>query len=365
MATNKVYAQYQEVIDLQTVPGKVTVIGVHTPTGERPRKLLNGLFSQYRKFIYLGATLRMQNAATLPIDPLGVSGIPGTTDTMDPRDSLNPIMTHGCHGDNLNQILDQIFSYESDVNPSITKRDIGGISGAMLEQQYYRCLSDPTWKKWGVQSGVSLNMRPLVNKVVLTRELVPTEQIVNTQSGQEVRSGSLIKYNTSNPQSSLIGGADDVIPVSGSGTPLQPEEYTYGDAQFNQMLTNGVTRLGWLSTRSFWKAVPGDSLPYPDANFDSPNTYLPKAVMSCILLPPSYKQVQYFRMVITHRFAFAGFTSAMMNGFTYADAYTDMIDHGSKDVDYPQGDTKVQTYPIHDTLETINAEFDTVTDGVM
>lgn len=364
MATNKVYAQYQEVIDLQTVPDKVSVIGIHTPTGERPRKLLNGLFSQYRKFCYLGAEVRMQNAATLPIDPLGVSGIPGTTDTMDPRDSLNPIMTHGCHGDNLNQILDQIFQYEGDSNPSITKRDLGGVSGALLEQQYYRCLSDPTWKKWQVQGGIRLSLRPLVNKVVLTRELVPTEQY-GVIAAQETRAGALRKTSAAYPELDGLQMVQDVVPVSGSSVPFAPEDFTYGDAQYNQMLTNGVTRLGWLSTRSFWKATSGEDLPYPADNMDSPKTYMPKAVMSCILLPPSYKQVQYFRMVITHRFAFAGFTAAMMNGFTYADAYTDLIDHGSKKPVYPEGSTDVQTYPINDTLETINADFDTVTDGVM
>ena len=100
MATQKVYCKYQDIIDLNTVGGTVSVIGIHTPTGDTPRKMFPGFFKQYKKWKYLGCSVVGANAAQLPVDPLGVSYEAGEgNDTVaDPKDILNPILFHGCHG---------------------------------------------------------------------------------------------------------------------------------------------------------------------------------------------------------------------------------------------------------------------------
>ena len=88
--TNYVKATYTEIIDLQTVNGKCSIIGIHTPTGNGPYSKLRGFFTQFRKFKYLGIDrMVMAPAANLPVDPLGLTGVQGTTDLMDPRDTLN------------------------------------------------------------------------------------------------------------------------------------------------------------------------------------------------------------------------------------------------------------------------------------
>lgn len=41
-STNYVTATYQEIYDINTVSNDVTVIGIHTPIGSKPRSMLSG-----------------------------------------------------------------------------------------------------------------------------------------------------------------------------------------------------------------------------------------------------------------------------------------------------------------------------------
>lgn len=53
MATQKAFATYQEIYDVNTVSDNVSIIGIHTPVGAKPRKMLAGFFTQFRKYKYL------------------------------------------------------------------------------------------------------------------------------------------------------------------------------------------------------------------------------------------------------------------------------------------------------------------------
>lgn len=57
MSTNKAYAKYQEIYDVNTVSDKVSVIGIHTPVGAKPRQMLSGFFTQFRKYMYRGCSV--------------------------------------------------------------------------------------------------------------------------------------------------------------------------------------------------------------------------------------------------------------------------------------------------------------------
>lgn len=91
LATNYASASYQEILDVNTVKGNVTVIGIHTPTGSTPVRRLSGFFTQFRKFKYRGCIVQVVPAATLPADPLQV-GFEAGENTIDMRDMLNPIL---------------------------------------------------------------------------------------------------------------------------------------------------------------------------------------------------------------------------------------------------------------------------------
>lgn len=388
MATNYVSAKYTEVIDLQTSSDKVTVIGIHTPIGSKPRRMLSGLFQQFRKFRYNGISrLTMVPAAQLPIDPLGVSGIPGTTDVMDPRDALNPIMFHGCMGDDLNQILNMIYKEgryspftHSTESADLQEYQFGGvIPGLDLDQFYYSALSDRSWKKFGIQSGVKLrSLRPLVHKVALTKQMIPTSQGGYVPAyGPNI--GKLLPSNVEQAPATgdVSPGPFDPVGIVQSGNISGDPAAMQAEYNVNQMFTNGVTPLGWLPTTSWFNKTGANAsfAPAAAANLisDYPGassyatTFLPKAFMGVIMMPPSYKVEQYFRCVIEHSFSFKDFTTSLDPSlFSYAVAYSDFIDHGDSK-------TEVKSMTVDDlleessqlsTLDVIDGECHSVTEGV-
>lgn len=384
MATNYVSAKYSEIVDLQTNTNKTTIIGIHTPTGSKPRLKLGGFFNQFRKFRYNGCKIRMFPSASLPVDPLGVSGIAGTTDTMDPRDNFNPIMFHGCHGDDLNVILNSIYkegrySTFSGFGDSV---DFQELVTHAWDEYYYSALSDPTWKKFGIQSGVRLNgLRPLVHKVALTKQLVPTSQS-HVLNGDGKYNGELIETNASvgnKPTSADHSpGVLNSVGVVASGG-MDPDDYSIiPEWNINQMFTNGVQQLGWLPTTSWFSITdtfasasgtenlnvyPGDNhLIPPNDNHLCVQTYLPKCFMGVLMLPPSYKCNQFLRMSIEHYFSFKDFTCSLdpYESYFEGNTYYDYVNHGtSKTV--KQAIDETLDLP---TLEIINGDVVPVTDGV-
>lgn len=318
MATQKVYASYQEIIDLHTEHDRVSAIGIHTPTGDTPKKLFGGFFDQFKKYKYLGCSITLVPAARLPVDPMGVSYEPGELQ-IDPRDLLNPILWHGCHGQDMGAILNQLYTagvvgsntfqnvYKTDAIDLVEFANIEDIDLTFLENLYYKALTDNTWKKAHPQKGFKKSgLRPLVYSIGTTHQIMPTSDMGATiQDLQE------------------YGLPGEIEPVLG------PSFYqTYGSAkqtrvQRMQLVANRLRGLGWLDTRNVItttdytsEQVTGsmrevfDQLPGAIADMLNENTQiaeLPKLFMGVILLPPAYKTEQYFRMIVNHRFAFAGF----------------------------------------------------------
>nr|WCD56389.1 MAG: capsid protein [Smacoviridae sp.] len=350
MATNFVKAQYNEVYDLGTKDGRLTIIGIHTPVGQAPRKMLSGFFDQFRKYRYLGCSLRLVPCATLPADPLAVGYEAGELQ-IDPREMVNPILFHGAHGTSLNMVLDQIYknsglAYDGH---SINILENGMSDSEVLkyaESTYYAGLSDPTFKKFGIQSGVTLkHLHPLVHRAVFAKAINPNEEQPIT--------GAFINGTG---QKDTVQSVNDVV-WSGSGA---VPGSNLADAEANSMFSDGVKSLGWLPTRSFWKKGKATSTPTP--NF----SYLPKLFMGVLILPPSYKVEQYFRMVITHYFEFKGFaTSTVGRAYDFPVAeYDNLIEEPSASktvkMTVPQMVDCIDDEP---TLET-NADIRLVTHGV-
>lgn len=369
MATNFAHATYTEVIDLQTVADKVSVIGIHTPRGKSPYNRLKGFFTQFTKFRYDGIrSLIMCPAANLPVDPLGLTGVPQTTDLMDPRDALNPILFHGAHGDHLSNVLDQIYTKTSTVSsagaltkiadlgtgiqvaPSADKFDNDFTNSQLFDvNNYYSKLTDRTWKKFGIQSAVKLGgLRPLVNRVVRNTPLLPS---YGTGNGNVY---GMISVSNSNTPNKMLGIGSAPLPSDSVGAAFGeaageapvPDDGSTGlvNKGFdNQMFTSGKAPLGWLPTTMNVAGQTGITL-------------LPKIFMGVLVLPPAYNVEQFFRMVITHSFSFKGFTSSLGSmDESFIDnepnavdgvPYTNWIDYG-------------------DTLDSVGAKSEVLSDGVM
>lgn len=171
MATNYVTAKYQEIYDFGTQAGKTTILGIHTPDDGNVYNMLSGFFDQFRKYKYSGCSVSMVPAAQLPADPLQVSFEAGDL-TCDPRDLLNPILFHGCHGEELSEILDNIYYKGSNPMGSVHE---GVTDTALAESSYYAALSDPSFRKYGIQSGARVSLKPMVHPVALTNPMIPSE----------------------------------------------------------------------------------------------------------------------------------------------------------------------------------------------
>lgn len=324
MATRFVKASYQEVIDLHTESGHVTAIGVHTPTGDTPRKMFRGYFDQYRKYRYAGAKITFAPVAKLPADPLSVSYEAGEP-TIDPRDLANPILVHGCHGDDMGTILNKLYGDNSTISDGLDGLDVAdtdavpsGVTSpyyAAMERLYYKALTDRTWKKAGIQRGFSKSgLRPLLYTLATNHQIMPSALLQD--GGSHVNNAGQIVVNGGVPTSNYgdASATDDGYELE---NPVDPKQI--------QFFTPHLTRLGWLDTRN---VITVNGLGTTDQNISSGGSAaltganelvqsglvsqvnyveLPKLFMLCILLPPAYKTEMYFRAIITHFFQFKDF----------------------------------------------------------
>lgn len=307
MATRKVRASYQEIIDMHTEADHVTAVGIHTPTGDFPHKMFKGYFEQYKKYKYLGCSIKFIPLARLPVDPLQVGFESG--EQMNPVDLANPILFHGCHGDDLGVILNTLYGNDDGISDSLVGLDGGqsypmDVGGAILrgfmERLYYKALTDKSWKKAHIQRGFQKSgLRPLVYSLATNRQIMPSLAL-----GEDVKTLD----------------SDDF------GDPIYAVRNIDGQYQMEvqnrmQLFTPRLTRLGWMDTRNVIttpSVIDSDSSDPDDLpgailkamNSEMNYAQLPKLFMGCILLPPSTSPngfKQYFRVIINHAFAFAQF----------------------------------------------------------
>lgn len=374
--TNFAQASYQEVIDLNTESDTVSVIGIHTPSSRTPCDMLQGFWKQFRKVRYDGCSFALVPAARLPVDPLGV-GYDAGESQIDPRDLLNPILFHGCHGNDMGMILNSLYHGPADQaatsgwNGSWLRVN-GGTSDSteqsllngqveMMEALYYKAMTDNTWKKAHPMAGLKkAGLRPMVHDLAVN---IPFG-VVKHVNGQ-ISDGQVVTSAGYGP-SHVNGSSDDTLITTSQlgASPLDREQmmasqnirfqglpdWDPGYAQVEgsspvqyvpqlgsttdgiQFMTNRLRSLGWLETCSTVATTVGTGaiadaqgtviptmnqipslLESAEASTLQQNT-IPKIFMGMIMLPPAYKTEQYYRLVINHHFSFKGFRGiSMMN----------------------------------------------------
>ncbi len=317
MATNYVTAKYQEIYDLGTRVGQTTILGIHTPDDGNVYNMLSGFFDQFRKYRYKGCSVTMVPAAQLPADPLQVSFEAGAL-TCDPRDLLNPILFHGCHGEELNEILDNVYYKGS--NPTGSVHELP-TQTTVAESSYYAALSDPSFRKFGIQQGAKVSLKPMVHPLAVTQPIEHTDSnyVFGYEDGGAYKTGTVngLKEGDLNPDlrqdaitSYDILNAVDAVKIQVAG-PGIPSGSVY--ASLNKTIfSNGLRPLSWLPT---WHFVPYAGTNLAVANriqsFNIETTRLPLLYMGLFILPPSYTQEMYFRLIITHYFEFKDFSTCL------------------------------------------------------
>lgn len=302
MATRKVFCKYQEIIDLNTIGDTISVIGIHTPTGDTPQKMFPGFYHQYQKVKYLGCSVTAANAAQLPVDPLGVgyeAGL-GNESVMDPRDVFDPILFHGCHGQDLGAILNKLYlqnsvpltgSLDGFIEDANSDSDAG--RSELVEGLYYKALTDHTWKKFGIQSGFRLRgLHPMVYSLATNHQITPSVKGPSvTLDGDGI---------------AAVGPEIDGVGVG--GLPLDWQLFTPRLVPFGAIDTR-VPYAGEIpsvagSDYSAWQNFVQAAENYSE---------FPKLFMGVLLLPMSRRVKQFLRVVITHKFVFYGFRGASLN----------------------------------------------------
>lgn len=328
MSTQKAFFSYEEVIDLHTEHDRVSVIGVHTPTGDTPRRLCPGFFQQFKKYKYMGCKVALVPAATLPAEPASVSYGAGEA-PIDMRDILNPILWHGCHGNDLGDILNRLYAANAVTGDSTTmhlgsdaidmvsylngdlfdKWDSLDANITFMESLYYRALTDRTWKKANIQRGFRIaGLRPRVYSLASTMQISGVSSL--DAIGQVPAPFEIEGDWSGSVDTDVVGQVEIDNPLSNA----------------NRFMTPKTIPLGWLDTRNVLTLrnpvtvqLQNNDIGLAPGVIDtmvSQGTVpveLPKIFMGVILLPPAYKQEFYFRMIVTHFFAFAGFRGVSMS----------------------------------------------------
>lgn len=297
MVNKYINATYQEIYDLATSPDKVTVLGIRTPSGSVPQKMLAGLWKQFKSVKYNGCDFVMRATARQPLDPLQVGTTAGSQ--MDMRDVQNPILFRGCHGESLGSILNDLMGAASHTF-SGDSLDIDEKNLSDLENFYYQCLTDMSWQKSMPENGFARNgLHPLVYGMAANFQLNDTNQGLIAVGQQGVVQNPGQPTDVANAQgNALVPALNDGWQLSADGT---------GFANFGRrVFTNDLQPLGWLDTENRVGGTSSD--PFPNAN-------IPRCYMGILMLPPAYTDGvrQFFRIVITHYFTFKDFRSISLD----------------------------------------------------
>lgn len=309
---------YTETYDMNTEEDCPTLLGIHTPIGREPYRFLQPCFDMYQKYKYLGCDVTIVNAAKLPVDPAQMGKIEGEN-YIDPRDSLNPIMFKGCHGESLGKVLDGMYGGLASALFKDTSMD-AEVMADVLSNFYYTALGDDSWRKSPVQKTLRIRgLHPLVYTLNTQMQLLPTEGL---QSSEYDENSSARKFGSAQgaKQPGEWGASSEA-----RGYPFNIPTGAFYDGSDRSwkfgvpatMFTGKKTGLGWLDTHQIIGQNQTDLTPST-----SQIAMLPKCFMGLLMLPPANLCRQYLRVIIRHRFKFAKYrtitTGAPADGFNAA-----------------------------------------------
>lgn len=313
---------YTETYDMNTEEDCPTLIGIHTPIGTLPYRFLEPAFKMYMKYKYIGCDVTIVNAARLPVDPTEMGKLAGEN-YIDPRDTLNPIMFKGCHGESLGKVLDSMYNglLATLKEESLDKETFN----VALRNFYYTALGDDSWRKSPIQKTLNLkNLHPLVYAVSSNAQILPTNGLEfgnyhtnNPSVPTAVADTGNAKWAENGRISSAANGwASPQFAPTHVYDPSVPG-YKYENGQIS-MFTSKMHRLGWLDTMQ-WQ---GQNVDGTDPVGTSINNIalLPKLFMGLLMLPPANLCRQYLRVIIRHRFKFARFRTITTGGVSVGTA---------------------------------------------
>lgn len=285
-----VFVKVRETYDLHTLPGKMSVLAIHTPKPEIIIKNYPGLLMQCKAYRPVSADVTCACASMLPADPLQVG-----TDVGDvaPEDLFNPILYKAISNLGMSQIEARIHHFVNgesnlDIDGSSVAGQMDGVDGNANTDDfsiYYGLLADTnSWKHANPQAGFSMRaLRPLV-----TEMLYSVADQRKSSSGPDGSAANFV-YPTNDGSAevgtvSVFKGHSRPMPflnctVYNGNTTLQPGFVTGTDDVATQI--NNAENV-----------VPA-----------------PQIVCGCVIIPPSRLHKLYYRMVVEWTLEFSAIRS--------------------------------------------------------
>lgn len=286
MVNNVVNATYVETYDLRTVVGRMAILGIHTPTATSLKKMYRGFFEQYKRVKVHGCDIIGVCASSQSLTPAEVGLTAGLTD---PRDVLNPILFKACTGENLDLLLDRIYSNPSagENFGSVHREDI---TDADELGMYYQYLSDDSFRKFHPQGGIHVSdLKPFVHRVATT-------QSFKWSVGADGR-----------PSISQSNGPDGYGGVQG----FAGSDGTNAGTS-SVFISNGLEPMPWIETTFEGNTSTANDDTGTSATVLATNlaSSIPRIYCGVVILPPAVLQPLYFRFQVRWHISFKDFRPA-------------------------------------------------------
>lgn len=285
MVNNVVNATYVETYDLRTVVGRMAILGIHTPTATSLKKMYRGFFEQYKKVKIHSCDIIGVCASSQALSPAEVGLTAGLTD---PRDVLNPILFKACTGENLDLLLDRIYSTPSagENFGSIHREDITNTDELAM---YYNYLADDSFRKFHPQGGIHVSdLKPFVHRVATT-------QPFKWQNVNQVPSISSRVPSTSSSNAYAFGASD------GSNNGVE-----------SVFISNGLEPMPWIETTFEANTETANDDTGASSTVLATNlaVSVPRIYCGVVILPPAILQPLYFRFQVRWHLSFRDFRPA-------------------------------------------------------
>lgn len=282
----------RETYDLSTAPGRLGLIGIHTPGSSIIRKLYPGLWLNYNKVKVNSCNVALACASLLPADPLQI-GV--ETGDIAPQDLFNPILYRACSTDSFNTILNRMYGTDSlfklqDGSIAFDSNGPGdpfpSASDLNSENAYYGLLSESGWKKAMPQSGLQMrHLVPLVYNVIsnygnAANIEYPPDSSDSIRLAQIPNAGGA-SGTTAVRTASIFRGHSFPMPAIPTARGMVMGMASYVDSTSTQADVDN----SWY-------------FPY------FPPALIPKTYVGCIIIPPSKLHKLYFRMTISWSVSF-------------------------------------------------------------
>lgn len=316
-----VFVKVRETYDLHTVRNKLTLIGIHTPTGKILAQNYPGLVMQYKHYRPVSADVAIACASLQPADPLQVSTAEGD---IAPEDMFNPILYKAVSNEAMSAIESRLAYFNSvtsglETNGSTAFSDNDTVTGLTDDfNAYYGLLSDTNgWRHAMPQSGLQMrNLKPLVFEKLYNLGALPLQAGSGRATDSQNDSGYVL--GTGNTGSSLNAYAirGNAKPMPALPTGVYPANTT----------TNSQVQPGFSGSTG---SLDASAVTIPvNAQCIIPSM---RVMCGCIIMPPSRLHELYYRMVVEWTVEFTDLCSysdrMTMGGLADLGAGTHYIDY--------------------------------------